>query len=55
MPPAEVAWFDQQLANLALLRGALLTLIPCHFPSLPLKQVFEHLHSHPAAGRRIIR
>ncbi len=43
------------LANLALLRNALLALTPIHFPALPLKQVFECLHSNPAACLRVIR
>jgi predicted transposase YbfD/YdcC len=42
------------LANLALVRNALLTLTPIHFPELPLKQVFEQLHSNPAACLRVI-
>ena len=42
------------LANLALVRNALLALTPIHFPELPLKQVFEQLHSNPAAGLRVI-
>lgn len=42
------------LANLALLRSALLVLTPCHFPELPLKQIFEQLHSNPAACLRVI-
>lgn len=42
------------LANLALLRSALLVLTPSHFPDLPLKQVFEHLHSNPIACLRVI-
>jgi predicted transposase YbfD/YdcC len=42
------------LANLALLRSALLVLTPTHFPELPLKQVFEQLHSNPAACLRVI-
>ena len=43
------------LANLALLRNVLLALIPIHFPNLPLKQIFEHLHSNPAAALRVLR
>ncbi len=42
------------LANLALLRNALLTLTPVHYPKVPLKQVFELLHSDPAACLRVI-
>jgi predicted transposase YbfD/YdcC len=42
------------LANLALLRSALLALTPSQFPELPLKQVFEHLHSNPTACLRVI-
>lgn len=43
------------LANLALLRNALLTLTPRHYPEVPLKQVLERLHSDPAACLRLIR
>jgi predicted transposase YbfD/YdcC len=43
------------LANLALLRNALLTLLPEHYPTLSLKQVMEHLHSNPAQCLRVIR
>jgi hypothetical protein len=43
------------LANLALLRNVLLALIPVHFPDLPLKEVFERLHSNPAASLRVLR
>jgi len=43
------------LANLALLRNALLTLTPVHYPDVPLKEIMELLHSDPAAGLRVIR
>jgi predicted transposase YbfD/YdcC len=43
------------LANLALLRNALLAIIPAHFPNLPLKQVFERLHSNPSAALSVLR
>ena len=43
------------LANLALLRSALLTLLPQHFPGCPLPIVKEQLYAHPAACLRIIR
>ena len=43
------------LANLALLRSALLALISAHHPDLPLKQLFEQLHSDPATCLRLIR
>ena len=43
------------LANLALLRSALLTLLPQHFPDCPLPIVKEQLYSNPAACLRIIR
>ncbi len=43
------------LANLALLRSALLTLLPVHFPNLPLPIVKEQLFSRPAACLRVIR
>lgn len=45
----------QALANLALLRNALLALTPVHYPDVPLKQVMERLHSDPAAGLRVLR
>ena len=43
------------LANLALLRSALLALLPDHFPDLSLPHIKERLHSHPAACRRLLR
>ncbi len=43
------------LANLALLRNALLTLLPKHFPDQSLPVVKERLYSCPAACLRIIR
>jgi len=43
------------LANLALLRNVLLAVIPTHFPDLPLKEVFERLHSNPSAALRVLR
>jgi predicted transposase YbfD/YdcC len=43
------------LANLALLRSALLTLLPRHFPSCPLPIVKEQLYSNPAACLRLLR
>jgi len=43
------------LANLALLRSALLTLLPQHFPGRPLPIVKEHLYANPAACLRILR
>ena len=43
------------LANLALLRSALLALLPTHFPDLSLPQIKELLHSHPAACRKLLR
>lgn len=43
------------LANLALLRNALLALLPEHFPHIPLPQIKERLHSHPAACLRVLR
>ena len=45
---------DQMDANLAMLRSALLALTPSQFPELPLKQVFEQLHSNPTACLRAI-
>lgn len=35
------------LANLALLRSALLALLADHYPEQSLPQIREHLHSHP--------
>lgn len=43
------------LATLALVRSALLALLPDHFPGLPLPQIQERLHSHPAACLRLLR
>ncbi len=43
------------LANLALLRSALLMLTPEHYPDVPLKEIFERLHSDPAACLAVIR
>lgn len=43
------------LANLALVRNALLALIPDHFGATPLKQLHEDLHSDPVACLRAIR
>ncbi len=37
------------LANLALLRNALLALLASHCPGQPLPQIREHLHSRPSA------
>jgi predicted transposase YbfD/YdcC len=36
------------LANLALLRSALLTVLTDHFPDRPLPQIHEQLHSRPS-------
>lgn len=43
------------LANLALLRNALLALLPVHFGDKSLKEIHEDLHSRPAACLRLIR
>ena len=43
------------LANLALLRNALLALLPEHYPDVPLPQIRERLHSAPAAALRVLR
>jgi hypothetical protein len=43
------------LANLALVRSALLALLPDHFPDLSLPQIKERLHSRPAACFRLLR
>jgi predicted transposase YbfD/YdcC len=43
------------LANLALLRNALLALLPEHYPDISHAEIHERLHSHPAAGLRVIR
>ena len=51
---AEQEWFDI-LANLGLVRSALLALLPDHFPHLSLPHIKERLHSHPAAGLLLLR
>lgn len=43
------------LANLALLRNAMLALLPEHYPDLSLPEIKERLHSHPAACLRVLR
>ena len=43
------------LANLALLRNALLALVPLHFGDTSLPEIHEELHSKPAACLRLIR
>jgi len=43
------------LANLALLRNALLALLPGHFQDVPMPVIREQLHSCPAACLRIVR
>ena len=43
---AEQEWFDI-LANLGLVRSALLALLPDHFPHLSLPDIKERLHSRP--------
>gem|GEM_PF-3944713 len=43
------------LANLALVRSALLALLPDHFPHLSLPQIKERLHSRPAACLFLLR
>lgn len=43
------------LANLALLRNALLALLPDHFGATSLKEIHEELHSKPAACLHVIR
>jgi len=43
------------VANLALLRNALLALLPAHFPAVPLPQIRERFHSAPAASLRLLR
>jgi predicted transposase YbfD/YdcC len=42
------------LANLALLRSALLALLAEHFPNQPLPQVREQLASRPAQGLKTL-
>jgi predicted transposase YbfD/YdcC len=42
------------LANLALLRNALLALLPDHFPEQSLPQIHEHLHSRPAQCLKLL-
>jgi len=43
------------LANLALLRNALLALLPEHYPDCSHAEIHERLHSRPAAALRVIR
>jgi len=43
------------LANLALLRNALLALLPHHFGQTSLQVILENLHSKPAACLRALR
>jgi len=43
------------LANLALLRNALLALLPEHYPDSSLPEIKERLHSDPAACLRVAR
>jgi len=43
------------LASLALLRNALLAVLPNHFGEKSLQQIHEDLHSKPAACLRVIR
>lgn len=43
------------LANLALLRNALLALLPDHYPQMKLREIHEQLHSAPAACLRLLR
>lgn len=43
------------LANLALMRNALLALLPVHFGVKSLKQIHEDLHSDPVGCLRAIR
>ena len=43
------------LANLALLRNALLALLPEHYAEVSLPEVHEQLHSHPAGCLHVIR
>ena len=43
------------LANLALLRSALLVLLPEHYPDRPLPILAEMFAASPAAGLRLLR
>jgi len=43
------------LANLALLRNALLAVLPDHYPQMRLREIHEQLHSAPAAALRLLR
>lgn len=43
------------LANLALLRNALLALLPEHYAEVPLPEIQEQLHSDPVECLRVIR
>lgn len=47
-------WFDI-LANLGLVRSALLALLPDHFPHLSLPHIKKRLHSRTAAGLLLLR
>lgn len=42
------------LASLALLRSALLALLPDHFPDLSLPQIREQLHSNPIQCLKVL-
>ena len=42
------------LANLALIRNSLLSVLAAHFPGQPLPQIREHLHSRPSACLNLI-
>jgi predicted transposase YbfD/YdcC len=42
------------LATLALLRSALLALLPDHFPGQSLPQIREKLHSHPGQCLKVL-
>lgn len=43
------------LANLALLRNALLALLPEHYPDVPLPEIHGRLCAHPLASLRLLR
>jgi hypothetical protein len=42
------------LANLALLRNALLAILADHFPGQPLPEIQEQLHSRPGQGLALL-
>jgi predicted transposase YbfD/YdcC len=43
------------LANIAIIRSALLVLLADHYPDQSLPQILELLHSHPSQCLKILR